>query len=91
MPPSGTKHDAGKRRYDLMPEGAFRKIVDVLTYGAAKYGEENWREVEDAKRRYYAAAMRHMEAWRAGCVTDEESGYEHLAHAVCSLLFLIES
>jgi hypothetical protein len=86
----GRKDDAGKRRYDLLPVLAEGAIVDVLTYGAAKYGEENWRHVEYSERRYYAAARRHLAAWLSGEGTDAESGLPHLAHAATCLIFLLE-
>jgi hypothetical protein len=86
----GVKHDAGKLRYDLVPDGAEAAVVAVLTYGAKKYAPENWRKVEEPKARYYAAARRHMAAWRAGEAFDPESGLHHLAHAACCLLFLLD-
>lgn len=85
----GRKDDAGKLRYDLLPVAPLRAVVGVLTHGAARYGADNWRAVPDAPRRYYAAAMRHLEAWRAGDELDPDSGLPHLAHAACSVLFLL--
>jgi hypothetical protein len=62
----------------------------VLTYGAAKYGAENWRKVQDGRNRYYAAALRHLLAWREGELTDQESGLDHISHAMTNLVFLSE-
>lgn len=64
--------------------------MKVLAYGAKRYGEDNWRMVPNARRRYYAAAMRHIAAWWGGERNDPDSGHHHLAHAVASLLFLLE-
>ena len=86
----GRKDDTGKLRYDLLPMHAIDEIVGVLTFGAKKYAPDNWRHVEDAEKRYYAAAMRHLSAWCQGEVEDEESGLSHLAHAACCLVFLME-
>lgn len=86
----GRKDDATKLRYDLMPAIAEAKVVEVLTYGAKKYAPDNWRQVPDWRARYLAALLRHVAAWRMGEEIDPESGLPHLAHAVCSLLFLIE-
>jgi hypothetical protein len=83
-----TKHDTGKRRWSLLPQGTVERVIDVLEYGAAKYGINNWKTVPDARTRYYDASMRHLSAWRDGERADPESGLPHLAHAVCSLLFL---
>ena len=85
----GRKDDAGKPRWSLIPDRAMEDVVKVLTYGARKYGDDNWREVEDGPRRYYDAAMRHLMAYRQGHWTDDESGLPHLAHAMASLLFIM--
>lgn len=87
---TGSKQDAGKLRYDLMPVDAEQMVVQVLTHGAEKYGAENWRHVPESSRRYYAAARRHLEAWRGGELFDAESGQQHLSHAICCLLFLLQ-
>lgn len=86
----GRKDDKAKSRLDLLPGRATLRVGDVLGHGARKYGDENWRRVEGAKRRYRAAALRHMMADLAGEGADPESGIEHLAHAACSLLFVLE-
>lgn len=86
----GRKYDQDKPDYSLMPSHAEEEIVRVLTFGAKKYDRENWRKVPDAKNRYYAAARRHIEAWRRGEELDKETGVTHLAHAACCLLFLME-
>jgi hypothetical protein len=86
----GSKHDQEKPRWDLLPLRAAERVVDVLTYGARKYAPDNWRLVKDARRRYYAAAFRHLTAWWLGASIDSESGLPHLAHAACCLLFLLE-
>jgi hypothetical protein len=83
-----TKHDTEKPRWDLLPLEAVAPIVDVLTFGAKKYAPDNWRTVPEWRRRYYAAALRHIVAWREGERIDTESGLPHLAHAGCCLMFL---
>ena len=62
----GRKDDASKVRYDLVPVDALREVAEVLTFGAEKYGDENWRRLDDLVRRYTAASMRHGEAFRGG-------------------------
>jgi ribosomal protein L32 len=47
--------------------------------------------VPDAKRRYFDAAQRHIWAWKAGEETDSETGASHLAHAICCLMFIMET
>lgn len=86
---SGRKDDQGKLDYSLLPLPALEPIIRVLMYGAQKYSPDNWRQVPDLERRYYNAAMRHLTAWRMGESCDTESGFPHLAHAACCLLFLL--
>lgn len=86
---AGRKDDDGKPRYDLLPFDALDPVVRVLTSGAKRYGDENWREVDGAPRRYFAAALRHVTAWASGHEKDRDTGESHLAHAVCCLLFLL--
>lgn len=85
----GEKHDYLKPEHDLLPPRALESVVDVLTYGARKYARDNWKFVENARSRYYNAAQRHLGAWRRGEKVDSESGFSHLAHAACSILFLL--
>ena len=69
-------------------------ISEVLTYGASKYdkgdsaGAENWHLVDDP-RRYFDAALRHINARMLGEKDDPESGLPHLAHAGCCIVFLL--
>ena len=91
----GTKYDSGKLRYDLYPTDAYEGCTKVLTFGANKYSPNNWKLVEDAKNRYYAALMRHLIAQKehidgggAGLLLDDESGLPHLDHAQCCLVFM---
>ena len=89
-PEVGFKKDFGKPQWYLLPFKAVAKIVKVLTFGAVKYGPENWRKVPDAERRYFSALLRHLAAWHGGEELDEETKLPHLAHAGCCLLFLLE-
>lgn len=87
--PKGVKHDQEKRRFSLFPTNALYAVVDTLEYGARKYSEGNWRNVENARQRYYDAAMRHINDWWMGQRNDSESGLHHLAHAICCVVFLL--
>lgn len=86
----GVKLDRGKRPWDLFLWGAAGAVVDVLEHGARKYAPDNWRQVPEPRRRYFAAMLRHLAAWRLGEKVDPESGLSHLAHACCCGLFLLE-
>lgn len=85
----GKKYDSGKARYDLIPPVVLDQLAQVLTYGSQKYGDNNWQNVTPFNDRYYAAAMRHLQADRAGEVHDPESGLPHLTHALASVAFLL--
>lgn len=99
---AGRKNDGDKDRWDLLPLAPIRAVVKVLTFGARKYAPNNWKQVQDPQNRYYAAAMRHLVAYREGEWLDECpehvggdeqkgclncSGQPHLANAICCLLF----
>ena len=84
----GKKDDTGKVRLDLIDPSFIEGVGKVLTFGAEKYGANNWQKVENAKDRYYAAALRHLLAWRKGEVVDEESGMSHLDHVATNIMFL---
>ncbi|APR70749.1 dATP/dGTP diphosphohydrolase domain-containing protein [Acinetobacter haemolyticus] len=84
-----TKHDQSKPRFSLIPVGTLSAVVRVLEFGAGKYAESNWQTVPDARRRYYDAMHRHIDAWWQGEKKDSETGESHLAHAVCCALFLM--
>lgn len=87
----GKKFDAGKVQWGLIIGlKGLGAAARVATFGAGKYGPENWRLVSDAKRRYTNAAFRHLVAWHRGEANDPETGESHLAHAICNLLFLSE-
>jgi len=85
----GRKYDGLKPRWDLLPLDAVEEIVHVLTYGAKKYADHNWIHVPNAKERYFAALMRHLKSYQGGEMLDPESGFSHLAHAGCCLIFLL--
>ena len=85
----GKKYDSGKDRWDLLNFEELVDVVKVLTDGAVVYGDDNWMRVKNPRRRYFAALMRHVAAWKAGEVTDKKSSHPALAHAVCCALFLM--
>jgi hypothetical protein len=86
----GVKDDNTKAPWHLLPTEPIAEVVDILGLGAVKYAPDNWRRVPDGIDRYYAAAMRHIAAWRMGEQADSESGKSHLAHAMCCLIFIYE-
>ena len=90
MSEQGRKYDGGKLRYDLIPVLALEETARVVTKGAEKYDDENWKLVPEGRRRYLAAAMRHIQQWRKGEIYDEEMGTHHIANAISNLMFILE-
>ncbi len=82
------KFDRGKSRIDLIPGEALDALGDVLAYGCAKYAEDSWKLVPDAKKRYMAALGRHYAALLRGEVVDEESGRPHIEHLLTNAAFV---
>ena len=88
MSNEGKKFDNGKLRFDLLPVLPLREIAKVFTIGAEKYDDRNW-EQGISWSRVFGALMRHMWAWWRGEKADPETGYSHLWHAACCIMFLI--
>tara|TARA_B110000503_G_C7107941_1_gene396742 strand:+ start:1125 stop:1580 length:456 start_codon:yes stop_codon:yes gene_type:complete len=87
----GKKFDSEKPKMYLLPPKATVEVAKVLTFGAAKYDEENWRKLDNLQNRYTGGALRHIFAHMDGEDIDPETGYSHLAHAMCCLLFKLEA
>jgi hypothetical protein len=85
----GKKFDQEKVQLNLLSSKALIEIARVMTFGANKYGSENWREGIKWSR-IFAAVQRHLLAWNDGETNDPETGISHLAHASCGLMFLLE-
>lgn len=86
----GKKYDSGKPQYGLIPPNALKQVAEVLTFGATKYGPDNWRHVDNAKERYFDALQRHVWEWKMGQQTDPETAKHHMTHAICCALFIAE-
>ena len=85
----GSKFDIGKQRYDLLPPFPLDEVVKVYTYGAQKYGPNNWWRGMNWGQ-IFAAMVRHTWAWQRGEKLDKESGIHHLAHVAWGCFTLIE-
>jgi hypothetical protein len=87
----GKKFDGGKLRMDLIPPVASRQRAATFSYGAEKYGPDNYKKhaLDDGIQRHLAALYRHLTAWQAGEALDDESGLHHLAHAAANIDMII--
>jgi hypothetical protein len=93
-----TKFDRDKSRLDLIAPELLFALGHVLRFGAAKYAERNWEKGMQWGR-VFGAANRHLWAWwgGAGPTThsflfgdlDSETGFSHLWHAACCVMFLL--
>jgi dATP/dGTP diphosphohydrolase len=82
------KLDHGKLPWHLLPWDAVEGIVKVLAYGARKYAPRGWEEGMDWSR-VDSALTRHLTDWRLRRGVDPDTGFSHLWHAGCCILFLI--
>lgn len=85
---SGVKFDSDKIRPELIAPEFIESLSEVLTYGAKKYADRNWEKGMDWSR-VFGGLMRHMWAWWRGESFDPETGFSHLAHAACCIMFLV--
>ena len=77
----GGKQSQIPGRFDLIPPEALALVAIVLHEGAEKYGENNWKLIDDASHLNHA--IRHAFAYLA-------SGEQHhLSHAACRILFAL--
>jgi len=92
VPPNqATKKDIGKTRMDLLPPKALEGIAKIMTYGAAKYNDYNYKQGKGLDwDRMLGACYRHLNAWNDGEDLDPESGQSHLYHAGCCIMMLID-
>ena len=87
-PTGGVKFDGDKPRMDLIDRAAMEELGYVLGFGANKYAAHNWRKGINYSR-LVGAALRHIHAFNDGEDKDPESGYSHIGHAMCCLMFLM--
>lgn len=84
----GAKLDTGKPRVGLVLGGFARALLEVSkvgTFGANKYSDNGWMQVDNGVNRYHDAKNRHD---LEGSITllDPESGYLHAAHEAWNAL-----
>jgi 5'(3')-deoxyribonucleotidase/ribosomal protein L32 len=86
---NGLRFNDGKLRYDLVPQYAQEQYVKVLTHGANKYGDHNWKR--GMKWSSVLASMkRHIAAFESGEDYDPETGEYHMAHVMCNSAFMTQ-
>jgi hypothetical protein len=88
------KKDNGKIRLGLLftdfPK-AIEEIAKVATFGAIKYCDHGWKDVDNKEKRYKDALARHIIAYfDEPSGLDEESKLLHLAHVGWNVLALLQ-
>lgn len=88
----GAKFDAGKVRPSLILNAmplAILAVAEVGTYGANKYSENGWKDVDNGIARYTDAMDRHR--IKEGLeVFDEDSNLRHAAQVAWNALARLE-
>jgi len=82
------KADEGKNRLDLIEPDFILGLGEALTFGAKKYSDKGWKNIENKHDSNYASLMRHIMAWRKGEKKDPESGLNPLLHAAYNIMVL---
>lgn len=72
----------------MIPPETLESLAKVLSYGAIKYGDDNWKNCTDLNR-LWGGIFRHIQSHRMGEYVDEESKNLHLEHAFCSMMMIL--
>ena len=75
------KQDEDKLKLTLIEPEFIEEFTKVLMFGAAKYSENSWKYIFDAKERTLNSILRHLLEIRKGNEIDKESGHLHIVHA----------
>jgi len=87
----GSRKNSGKTPLELISPVLLEGVGEVLAAGAIKYEEHNWRR--GMKWSIVLGSMlRHISKWMSPFHSDfdEETGLNHLHHAACNIMFLME-
>jgi len=88
------RFNGGKTRFDLVDPEFEEGVARVLTFGADKYGEDNWKTSYNTEHHEefvsgcYASLRRHLHSIRNGEWLDSESGLPHIDHVSCNAMFI---
>ena len=84
----GNKDDSGKPRMSLVHPLFIRYMAEVLTRGAADYGDKNYMYLTD--ERVENSLLRHVNAWREGDKSDPKTNHSHLIYIACNAMMAFE-
>jgi len=81
--------DIVKPMFHLYNPNFHLEQVEVLTYGAKKYGLYNWQKAKQNELYHYEdALLRHMNKIQRGFYWDEDTTNSHYAHLAVNAMFL---
>lgn len=83
----GDRFNEGKPKWSLVPQSSLIPMVQVLEFGAKKYGAYNWTKGLSIKETC-ESLKRHLDAFMEGEDIDSDSGLSHIGHIQCNALFL---
>lgn len=82
------RFDYGKLRWELLPDDAIEKIVEVYSHGSLKYEDDNWRKGMKWNR-VIGSMKRHIKAFTTGEDIDPDSGCLHIAMVAWNAITLL--
>lgn len=80
---AGGKQSHVPYRMDLVPADALLDVAKVLSEGAVKYGENNWKLI--SINEHINHVLSHLYVYLADDTSDD-----HLSHAVCRAMFALQ-
>ena len=83
----GDRFNTGKIGWRLISWKALEPMMDVLSFGASKYDDNNWKKGLDWVG-ITESLQRHMNAFVDGEDNDPESKLSHVGHILCNAMFL---
>ena len=86
-PSKAIRHNSDKNRVELIDPRFIEGVGRVLTFGAKKYADDNWRKGL-SWRECCGSMLRHTYAFMRGERVDPESGESHLLHVATNAMFL---
>ncbi len=87
---TAVKNDKQKPDLSILPLSFLTEVAKAMSYGANKYGRDNYKQGMEVTR-FLSAALRHIYQYLEGEDIDSESGNLHLGHAAASILMAIET
>jgi len=89
MPAKRFNSEKPELGYILHFPASLISLARIMEYGAHKYEPMNWAKGGKPDEEYLDACIRHLVAWKNSHI-DQESGCNHLGHAIWNLMALLD-